>query len=219
MYYAQHNSVGTGDLPQGAIEITRDQYLDAIERMSGGERIAIIAGEVVFYTGPVQLLDENGFHVGEADELPEGAPLITDKPEGFVKPKRVNGAWVEGEDASVLFERAVKAKLGEINAAYEQEMSAIKAGYPLSEVLSWDKQEAEARAYQADSNAATPFIDALATERGMAKAELVSRIMAKVDMYEQTVGMLTGKRQRLEDQVLAAQTVEGVSAVTWTESQ
>ena len=100
-YYAKHDGVGTGDAPQGAVEITKEQYQNAKERMAGGERLAVIDGALTFYHWPVQLIDENGFYAGEADVLPKGAPLITERPEGFVKPKW-DGEWVEGEDPAVI---------------------------------------------------------------------------------------------------------------------
>ena len=74
--------------------------------------------------------------------------------------------------------RLKREKLTEINAAYEASISALTETYPPSEILSWDKQETEARAYLADANASTPFIDALSTARGIDKTELVTRIMA-----------------------------------------
>ena len=107
------------------------------------------------------------------------------------------------------------AKLAEINAAYERDMSAVKDGYPPSEILSWDKQEREARAYRTDANASTPFIDALAGQRQIAKPELVDRIVAKVESFETVVGALTGKRQRLEDQISSATTEAELALIVW----
>jgi antitoxin component HigA of HigAB toxin-antitoxin module len=89
--------------------------------------------------------------------------------------------------------------LGLINATCEAEMAAVKSGYPESEVLSWAKQETEARAYQADADASTPLIDSLAAARGLTKAELVSRIIAKADAFAVVSGAIIGKRQALED--------------------
>ena len=59
--------------------------------------------------------------------------------------------------------------LSVINASCEQAISAIQSGYPVSEVLSWPKQDAEARSYAADPGAATPLLDALAKARGIDK--------------------------------------------------
>lgn len=93
--------------------------------------------------------------------------------------------------------------LQEINAAYQNAVDELTAGYPDHEIKSWPKQEAEARAYLADPNAPTPFIDSMLQERPLegGKAELVSRIMAKVEAYEVAVGALTGRRHALEDRI------------------
>jgi hypothetical protein len=98
---------------------------------------------------------------------------------------------------------AKTAKLAEINAAYAEALAAVKAGYPPDEILSWDKQEREARAYQADSTAATPFLDALSAARGVDKPTLADRIMAKVAAADDAVGTATGRRQAREDTIQA----------------
>lgn len=105
------------------------------------------------------------------------------------------------------------AKLAEINAAYDCAVSALVADYPSNELLTFDKQEAEARAWTADKSADTPLVDALALGRGMDKAELVSRILAKADAFAVATGYLTGLRQRYEDRLGLAQTAEDVAAI------
>ena len=131
-------------------------------------------------------------------------------------------AWVAAGNTPEPFEtpeeniaRLKREKLTEINAAYEASISALTATYPPSEILSWDKQEAEARACLADTNASTPFIDALSTARGINKAELVSRIMAKVVAAETYIGEQTGKRQRLEDAADDATTQAELALIVW----
>jgi hypothetical protein len=89
--------------------------------------------------------------------------------------------------------------LAQINASCETAMQEVKAGYPESEVLSWAKQEEEARAFMADELAATPLLDALATARGLDKSELASRVIAKADLFATVSGTVIGKRQALED--------------------
>lgn len=109
-------------------------------------------------------------------------------------------------------------KLLEINSAFEQSIQQITAGYPASETSSWGKQEAEARAYVADTAATTPLIDALSTARGVTKAELATRIIAKADLFATVSGQLIGYRQSLEDAINALQntaTAEDVAAIIW----
>lgn len=109
-------------------------------------------------------------------------------------------------------------KLREINARCESEIAAISAGYPVSEVMSWSKQETEARAYLANNAAATPLLDALAAARGITKADLADRVIAKADLFAQISGTIIGKRQALEDQINALPadaTAADIDAIRW----
>lgn len=145
---------------------------------------------------------------------------------GPIDPARVAEQGWTWYDSAEERDAANPPSLGEVKAnkhaqirrAYEAEAQAIKAGYPATEVLSWDKQEREARAYQADATAATPFLDALATAREMDKAELVGRIMAKVQAADSYIGTITGKRQKLEGLINDAQTVAELDAISWSEA-
>lgn len=113
-------------------------------------------------------------------------------------------------------EHAKTMKLSEINGAYETAIAALTPTYPDSERLTFDKQEAEARAYIADSNADTPLLSALAEGRGIDRAELVRRVIAKADAFSSASGLITGLRQRYEDMLDAATTVEAVNAIPVT---
>ena len=104
-------------------------------------------------------------------------------------------------------------KLSEINGKYDAATSALVSTYPQTELLTFDKQEAEARAWTADHNAETPLVDMLAAGRQMDKAELVRRIIAKADAFALAAGYLTGQRQHYEDLLAAAQTAEEVAAI------
>lgn len=105
------------------------------------------------------------------------------------------------------------SKLSEINAAYNTATSSLVSTYPDTELLTFDKQEQEARAWDADNTTSTPLIDALALGRGIDKAELVRRIIAKADAFAVATGYLTGQRQRYEDQLEDATTAEEVEAI------
>ena len=89
-------------------------------------------------------------------------------------------------------------------AEYRRRMQVIAAGYPLSERESWPVQTEEARELEADPAAATPWIDAAAAARGLDRLVLAKRIREKDDKYRQVHGLLTGTRQRIEDQIDAA---------------
>lgn len=125
-----------------------------------------------------------------------------------------DGYWyVAGYAPAQPVEELRAEKLKEINAAYDAATSALVATYPQTELLTFDKQEAEARAWTADHAAGTPLVDMLAAGRQMDKAELVRRIIAKADAFALAAGYLTGQRQRYEDMLAAAQTAEDVASI------
>ena len=112
----------------------------------------------------------------------------------------------------------IATKRAEINAAFEHQMQQIVGSYPANEVSSWAKQETEARAYQANNSAATPLLDALASSRSVNKTELVTRIIAKADLFAGISGTLIGRRQGLEDDLDVlpeTATAEDVAAIVW----
>lgn len=140
----------------------------------------------------MKVVDENGYF-GTVRRIPEDL-------EGLV--------WPEAESFRSW-------KLEQIKAACERDLKVLRAQYPESEVLSWYKQEEEARAFQADSTASTPLINGIAAERGITRAELVDRIIQKADSYTAAIGALLGKRQALEDQLDAATDWQSMSTINW----
>lgn len=122
------------------------------------------------------------------------------------------------EAPSMPVEQLSVQALSRINSGYQAEMDQILNDYPHAETLTFDKQEREARQWQADNSMATPYIDAMLVERPLDKAELVGRILAKADAFTMASGMATGKRQRLEDEVKAAQKIKdrnALEAIDW----
>lgn len=95
------------------------------------------------------------------------------------------------------------AALERVDAAYGSAMAALTEGYPENEVRSWPKQEAEARAWSADARVSTPWIDGAAAGRGISKAEFVEKILAHAASFAPLYGELTGKRQKLRDEIAA----------------
>ena len=104
-------------------------------------------------------------------------------------------------------------KLAEINAACDAALAGLTASYPDSELLTIDKQEAEARALLADPEAVTPFLTPLAAARGMETEELARKVIAKADAFTTASGHVIGLRQKDEDRLKAAQSVEDVAAI------
>lgn len=153
---------------------------------------------------------------------PEGDVVTEGEPE-----PQADGTWQQtwdvraytAEEAQAALDDAKSAAHRRINDGYDADSDALIAGYPEREVVTFDKQEREARAWTADNTAPTPFLDALMSTRVIDKAELVSRIIAKADAFADASGQLTGKRQTLRDEVEAIQladyasTAEAIAAV------
>lgn len=110
-------------------------------------------------------------------------------------------------------ENAKALKLAEINVEYERVMARVTATYPQSEMLTFDKQEQEARAYLADSAASVPLLSALSISRGLDMPELVRRVISKADAFAAVSGTIVGQMQALEDRLMLAETVADVDAI------
>lgn len=110
-------------------------------------------------------------------------------------------------------DEAKAAKLSEINKAADKIMAALISTYPDREISTFDKQEAEARAYMADPEAPTPLLSALAKARGISMDELVKRVIAKADAFAAASGYIIGQRQALEDQLDTCKTLEEVQSI------
>lgn len=128
------------------------------------------------------------------------------------KARREKAAAEAAEEYNSLANTKAR-KLAEINAACDAALAALTASYPSSELLTFDKQEAEARALLADPEAATPFLTPLAAARGMTVEELAQKVIAKADAFTAASGYVIGLRQKDEDRLKAAQTVEDVAAI------
>lgn len=111
-------------------------------------------------------------------------------------------------------EEVKTAKLSEINAAADRAIATLTATYPDREISTFDKQEAEARAYTTDPAASTPLLSALAQARGVPLDELVRRVLAKADTFAVASGSIIGQRQALEDRLDACMTLEEVQGIT-----
>ena len=110
---------------------------------------------------------------------------------------------------------AKAVKLHEINSAYTEKADLAKTNTPNDEVLTWDIQKLEAEAYQTNASNPTPSIDILATSRGMDRVELINKILKKVEAYKQYIFALTGKRQKYEDEIVKATSLEMLAKINW----
>ena len=157
---------------------------------------------------------------------PDSDPTLTDEQREYYRPKYEEvRAYAEAHPECVTEEEpyvppvptldeAKAAKLSEINAAADRAIATLTATYPDREISTFDKQEAEARAYATDPTASTPLLSALATARGIPLPELVERVLAKADAFGIASGHIIGQRQALEDRLDVCTTIKDVQGIT-----
>lgn len=140
---------------------------------------------------------------------PSGNPEIWETPPDGYIPKAEWDAARAAEAAAAEAERLAEfnkpenaraRKYAEINNGCQAALTALTTTYPDRELLTFDKQEAEARAWLADpSGAAPPILAAIAQGRGISLAELAQKVVAKADAFSLASGLLIGQRQWYED--------------------
>jgi hypothetical protein len=115
-------------------------------------------------------------------------------------------AAIEAERAANLIPRAIAKKRKEIMAQYDAGVKQLTAGYDSHEIASFPQQAEEAKAKNANANAATPLLDALANARGKSTSELVTRILGKEAIFRPAFGTILGTRQGRLDALEAIDT-------------
>lgn len=104
-------------------------------------------------------------------------------------------------------------KLAEINAACDDFLAVLTESYPVREVLTFDQQKAEADDVLADPSAPAPMLKPLAAARGLGVTELAMRVRVKTEAFTAISGHVIGQRQKYEDALDAAETLEEVAAI------
>ena len=110
-------------------------------------------------------------------------------------------------------------KLIEINKDYESAILKVQKDFiPQSEMLSFEIQERESLAYKNSKYKDTklcPFMQAIATARGIDLRTLCDKALEKATLYRQASGALIGKRQCLRDRIELVQSLEDLNLITW----
>ena len=127
--------------------------------------------------------------------------------------------WVQplGQEGNPTLEQAKLYKNAKITNTFNDEVNTLVNSVSNHEMVSWNKQENEARSYVLDNTIPTPFIDVLLVSRGFGetKQELVTKIITNADAYELSYGALLGKYQSVIKQINLALTKEEVDLVVW----
>ena len=115
-----------------------------------------------------------------------------------------------------IFTKNKSSKTNEVKNLFNKAVEAITTALP-HEMVSWRKQEDEARAYSADNTVATPFIDAqlITRDLGETKDDLVAKIIANADAYQVAYATILGKYQNLMKKIDDATTVEDLEVIGW----
>jgi hypothetical protein len=108
-----------------------------------------------------------------------------------------------------------RLKIADIDGAAAGAIAPITSVYSQAERDTWPIQEAEAAAWSANSQAPTPLLSALAEQRALTMADLVTSVQTKAAAFKALAGATFGKRRALVDQVSAAATAEAVALITW----
>ncbi|HEE9575321.1 TPA: hypothetical protein R8E35_001755 [Campylobacter coli] len=110
-------------------------------------------------------------------------------------------------------------KLIEINKDYEKAILKVQKDYiPQSEMLSFETQERESLAYKNSNYQDTslcPFMQAIATARGIDLKTLCDKAIEKATLYRQASGALIGKRQCLQDRIELVKSLEELNLIAW----
>jgi len=116
-------------------------------------------------------------------------------------------------DPAAQVARARSERLAGINADADALVGTLATDYPEREIQSWPQQVKEAEALATNPEADAPLLSALAAARGVDRADLGARVLAKASAYAAASGAIIGARQRLEDLLLAAETPDDLAAV------
>ena len=92
-------------------------------------------------------------------------------------------------------EQLIEIEAKKIRQRYAQMMDDVAKPYTKTEQLTWDAQVKEADIYLADNTADVPMLTALATNRNVSLADLVTWVKENETLYKQVIGVLLGKQQ------------------------
>lgn len=168
----------------------------------------------------------NGFYAPEVNgvALPVDAVEITEEQHrallqaqstGKVIQAGADGMPVALDPPSPTFDAIKAAKLALLNAQAQAVADKFTAGYPAFEMDTWADQQSEALAWEKDSSAATPCIDALASYRGIDRTLYLQKTLAKVKAFRAAGLFLAGTRQRYEDAIKAAPDAAALDAIVF----
>ena len=113
-------------------------------------------------------------------------------------------------DFDTFFERAIESsqarfQIEQLDKALAKSIDQINRGANQNEMMTWPKQEQEARALVTDPAAPTPLIDGLVISRGMGETRevLAGKIIAAADYKAGLIADCLGKYQAAKKAIFA----------------
>lgn len=94
-----------------------------------------------------------------------------------------------------LAAEATQAAIDTASQEFVAETAAMTASYSQAEIDTFSTQEAEAIAWSFDDTAPTPLLDAIISESGVTKAELVMSVVVKAATLKVAVGAAIGRKK------------------------
>ena len=177
-----------GFVPEGAVEISQDKYIELLNGQSQGKQI------IADKTGYPVLIDPQPSvaHVLNLDTL----------------------TWeISPEKQTALFAQQKESLLNKLADKADQLKNGLLAGYPQTEIESFYRQEKEALAWQADHNTPTPMLSQIARVRGVPLDMLINKVIEKSAQFAVAIGIIIGQRQAFEDRLLALKTPEELTSL------
>ncbi len=177
-----------GFVPESAVEISQETYLELLNGQSQGKQII-------------------------ADKI--GNPVLIDpQPSAAHELNNDTLQWeISAEKQTVLFAQQKESLLNKLADKADQLKNGLLAGYPQTEIESFYRQEKEALAWQADHNTLTPMLSQIAQNRGVPFEILVEKVIEKSAQFAVVIGIIIGQRQAFEDRLLALKTPEELTAL------
>ena len=189
MYYKNGFYDSTdGYVPEGAVEISQDKYIELLNGQSQGKQI---------------IADKTGYPV-----------LIDPQPSAAHELNLDTLTWeISPEKQTALFAQRKEGLLNKLADKADQLKNSLLAGYPQTEIESFYRQEKEALAWQTDHNTPIPMLSQIARVRGVPLDILISKVIEKSAKFAVAIGIIIGQRQAFEDRLVALKTPDDLTAL------
>lgn len=129
--------------------------------------------------------------------------------------------WNAQKDTwEIRLEIAKARKLEEIRSVVNSKMNELKKNFSNAEVETWTKQENGAKLLienPESTEADAIWVKSLAEARGISLDAMIEKITAAVTVVNTAAYQVIGQQQKFEDLVNAAQTVDEVHAISYSE--